>query len=188
MARSTLAAVLVWLALCPAGWADDTAAWDALRDGRAVLLLRHATAPGVGDPSTFRLEDCATQRNLDEQGREESRRWGALLRQQRIDTPRIFTSRWCRARETGQAMALGAVLTMPALDSFFDNRVRAAEQTGALVEQVNGMGPGAPLVLVSHQVNISALTGLHTRSGEGLILALPLSVPARALARIPVPD
>jgi len=187
MARTALAAALVWLASCAVGQADETAAWDALRNGQAVLLLRHATAPGVGDPSTFRLGDCTTQRNLDEQGREESRGWGRLLRSQRIDTPRIFTSRWCRAQETGQAMALGPVQPMPALDSFFGSGARAAEQTDELVDQVNGLATGAPVVLVSHQVNITALTRLHPDSGEGLILTLPLRVPARVLARIPPP-
>lgn len=187
MCRLVAGVVFAWLALACSVHASDVIAWDALRDGRAVLLLRHATAPGIGDPANFQLGDCTTQRNLSQQGREESQRWGILLRSQRIAQPRIFTSRWCRARDTGVAMALGAVQPLPALDSFFATRAKAEQQTSELIEQVNGMAPGAPLLLISHQVNITALTQLYPASGEGLILALPLSVPARVLARIAAP-
>jgi phosphohistidine phosphatase SixA len=179
--------LLAWLSLPGSGYASDSQAWDALREGRALLLLRHASAPGFGDPASFQLDDCTTQRNLSEQGREESRRWGTLLRSQRIEQPRLFSSRWCRARDTAREMGLGAVEPLAALDSFFASRARASQQSAELVAQVNGLARGAPMVLVSHQVNISALTGIYPASGEGLILALPLDVPAQVLARIPAP-
>lgn len=179
--------LLACLSLPGFGYASDSLAWDALREGRALLLLRHASAPGFGDPPGFRLGDCTTQRNLSEQGREESRRWGELLRRQGIERPRLFSSRWCRARDTAKEMGLGAVAPLPALDSVFASRARAWPQTEELLAQVNGLAQGAPMVLVSHQVNISVLTGIHPASGEGLILALPLGVPAQVLARIPAP-
>jgi phosphohistidine phosphatase SixA len=187
MARTLAFLLLAWLAV--PGWAqtDEGAAWAALREGRAVLLLRHATAPGMGDPVDFRLGDCATQRNLDRRGRAEARRWGQRLRSQGIERPRLFSSRWCRARDTAAAMSLGPVEPLPALDSFFGDRARAAGQTAELVEAVNGYMPGTVMVLVSHQVNITALTGVYPAQGEGLILARPLRVPARVLARIPPP-
>ncbi|WP_420850797.1 histidine phosphatase family protein [Pseudomonas lalucatii] len=167
--------------------AGTAAAWDALREGRAVLLLRHATAPGMGDPANFALGDCSTQRNLDRRGREQARRWGHLLRSQGIARPRLLSSRWCRARDTAQELGLGAVEPLPALDSFFADRTRAAAQTAQLVEAVNALMSGTVMVLVSHQVNITALTGVYPASGEGLILARPLRVPARVLARIAPP-
>lgn len=179
--------LLAGLALFGSARADDSQAWQALREGRAVLLLRHATAPGSGDPADFQLDDCATQRNLDRQGRAEARRWGELLRRQRIERARLLSSRWCRALDTAREMGLGPVEPLPALDSFFAARARADRQTVELVERVNGLMPGTVMVLVSHQVNISALTGAHPASGEGLILARPLTVPARILARIPAP-
>jgi phosphohistidine phosphatase SixA len=192
MGRLVAGVLLGWLALLDYGHAgapqvDDSQAWEALREGRAVLLLRHATAPGIGDPADFRLGDCSTQRNLDQQGREEARRWGRLLRRQSIEQPRLFSSRWCRALETAREMGLGPVEPLPALDSFFAARARAKQQTAKLVERINGLMPGTVMVMVSHQVNISALTGAYPRSGEGLILARPLVVPARVLARIPAP-
>jgi len=179
--------LLAWLSLLGSGNASDNQAWDALREGRALLLLRHASAPGIGDPPSFQLGDCTTQRNLSEPGREESRRWGELLRTQQITQPRLYSSRWCRARETAQAMRLGPVEPLPALDSFFTSRTSASQQTAELLVQINGLAHGAPMVLVSHQVNITALTGIYPASGEGLILALPLGAPARVLARIPTP-
>ena len=185
MARLLGWVLLAWLS--QPSYASDSQAWDALREGRALLLLRHASAPGFGDPANFQLDDCTTQRNLNEQGREESRRWGTLLRSQWIEQPRLFSSRWCRARDTAQEMGLGTVQPLPALDSFFASRARASQQTAELVAQVNGLARGAPMVLVSHQVNISALTGIYPTSGEGLILVLPLGVPAQVLARIPAP-
>lgn len=179
-------AVFWLLALCllsGVAQASDEQAWTALREGRAVLILRHAIAPGMGDPAGFQLDDCTTQRNLSQAGREQAQRWGQLLRQQHIQ-PRLLSSRWCRAQDTAREMGLGAVAALPALDSFFVKRTSARGQTAALIEQVNAHAGPAPLVLVSHQVNITALTALYPASGEGLILALPLQAPARVLARI----
>jgi phosphohistidine phosphatase SixA len=167
--------------------ADDSAAWAMLREGRAVLLLRHATAPGYGDPPQFVLGDCTTQRNLDQAGRAEAQRWGVLLREHGVSDPKIFSSRWCRALETSEQMGLGSIEPLPALDSFFGHADREAEQTDALRELLDSLPLTAPVVLVTHQVNITALTGVFPRSGEGLILALPLTDPSQVLAKIPPP-
>ncbi|WP_028239424.1 histidine phosphatase family protein [Stutzerimonas azotifigens] len=169
-------------------WAQPPdAAWQALAQGRAVLMVRHATAPGFGDPPGYRLDDCSTQRNLNDVGRGEARRWGELLRRQGIERARVFSSRWCRARETAELMGLGPVNALPALDSFVDDRSREAVQTAELRRHLANLEPGPPVVLVAHQVNITALTGGWARSGEGLILALPLAEPPQVLARIPPP-
>nr|WP_272889310.1 histidine phosphatase family protein [Stutzerimonas stutzeri] len=167
--------------------ADDAAAWTMLREGRAVLLLRHATAPGYGDPPGFVLGDCTTQRNLDHAGRLEAQRWGALLRGKDISNPRVFSSRWCRALETAEQMALGSIEPLPALDSFFGHADRETGQTDALHELLDSLPMTQAVVLVTHQVNVTALTGVFPRSGEGLILALPFSDPPQVLAKIPPP-
>jgi phosphohistidine phosphatase SixA len=187
MTRSAVLLLCAWLAVLSSSQASEIAAWDALREGRAVLLLRHATAPGMGDPANFDLSDCRTQRNLDRRGRAQARRWGQLLRSQGIARPRLLSSRWCRARDTAREMGLGAVEPLPELDSFYEDRLQAAGQTAELVEAVNALMPGTVMLLVSHQVNITALTGVYPASGEGLILARPLKVPAQVLARIPPP-
>jgi phosphohistidine phosphatase SixA len=167
--------------------ADNADAWQALREGRALMLMRHATAPGTGDPANFRLERCETQRNLNDQGRAEARRWGELLARQGIEQPRLLSSRWCRALDTARGMQRGPVQPFAALDSFFGQPEDGAEQTAELVRMINELPLGAPLLLVSHQVNITALTGIFPASGEGLILALPLRPRTEPLARIPAP-
>ncbi|MBH3341926.1 histidine phosphatase family protein [Pseudomonas mendocina] len=180
---------LLALVLLPLwGAAAETAdAWQALREGRALILMRHATAPGTGDPANFRLGQCETQRNLNAQGRAEARRWGELLARQGIERPRLLSSRWCRALDTASGMQRGPVQPFAALDSFFGQPEDGAEQTAELIRLINELPAGAPLVLISHQVNITALTGIFPASGEGLILALPLRLRAEPLARIPAP-
>ncbi|BAU73650.1 histidine phosphatase family protein [Metapseudomonas furukawaii] len=167
--------------------ADQRSAWQALREGKAFLLLRHTTAPGVGDPEGFRLGDCSTQRNLDEKGRREARRWGRLLKGRDVEQPRLYSSNWCRAQDTAQEMGLGAVETLSALDSFFSDPDSQAAQTVELRKAIEKVPKDRPVVMVSHQVNIKALTGFSPRSGEGMIIALPLDDPPKVLARIAQP-
>ncbi len=100
-------------------WASEAAAWQALDQG-AIVLFRHANAPGTGDPAWFRLEDCSTQRNLDEAGREQARRWGQRFRERALTPGRVISSRWCRARETADLAFPGQRRDEPAFDSFFE--------------------------------------------------------------------
>ena len=167
--------------------ADQKSAWQALREGKAFLLLRHTTAPGTGDPEGFRLGDCSTQRNLSDRGRQEARRWGKLLVRRKVEQPRLYTSNWCRAQDTAQEMGLGAVETLSALDSFFSDPESQAAQTVELRKAIDKVPKDRPVVMVSHQVNIKALTGVEPRNGEGLIIELPLAEPPKVLARIRQP-
>ena len=180
-----MAAALMLCALNVCAANDE--AWSALREGKAVLLLRHATAPGLGDPPGFVLGNCATQRNLNDTGRLEAQRWGDLLRQKGISRPRVLSSRWCRALETAEQMGLATAEPVPVLDSFFAQSDRKSGQTAALRELVNSLPAIPPVVLITHQVNITALTGVVPRSGEGLILALPIIEPPKVMAKIPPP-
>lgn len=164
--------------------ADNTDAWEALRQGHAVLMLRHALAPGTGDPDNFDLEDCGTQRNLNEQGREQARAWQPFLEKRGIRQARVFSSQWCRCKETAREMAMGEVTEWPALNSFFANRSEGGMATRQTIALVNDLGEGAPVILVSHQVNITRLTGVYPASNEGVIIALPLSLKPVALARV----
>jgi len=148
----------------------DEAAWARLREG-GVALMRHALAPGTGDPPGFDLANCATQRNLSEEGREQARRIGDGFRAHGIAAARVLSSRWCRARDTAELLRLGSVEHLPALDSFFGDRPSAADQTRALRAFIAGPSDGRPLVLVTHQVNITELTGIFPASGEIVVLA-----------------
>ena len=154
----------------PAADGAAAAAWETLRGGGAVALFRHSTAPGAGDPPGMRLGDCATQRNLDEAGRAQAKRIGEAFRAEGVAVGAVLTSRWCRATETADLAFPGLARAEPAFDSFFADRgeepARTARARRILLEWG---GPGA-LVVVTHQVNITALTGAVPSSGEGLVL------------------
>ena len=142
--------------------------WHALNQPGAIAIMRHALAPGTGDPAELRLEDCATQRNLDARGRAQARAIGRAFRERGIAFDGIHTSQWCRTRETAELLGLGPVQDLPSLNSFFQRRGRAERQTDetrAFLNTAEGR-----LMLVTHQVNISALTGVGTRSGEVLVI------------------
>ena len=194
MKRNSISAVLFALVLglvpffAGTAHADESAAWEALREGRAVLMLRHALAPGTGDPVNFKVDDCSTQRNLNDTGREQARAWKPFLAEQGIDEARVFSSQWCRCLDTAHGMDVGPVEEMLSLNSFFRNRGKADMQTEQTVAIVNGMEPGPPVVLVSHQVNITALTGVYPSSNEGVVIALPLSDNPTILARVSPTD
>jgi broad specificity phosphatase PhoE len=180
-----LASGLVALLAAPAPAADQAALFDALREGRAAALVRHALAPGVGDPAEFRIDDCATQRNLSDEGREQARATGERLRAAGITVARVYSSQWCRCLETARLLDLGEVQELPALNSFFNDRSRAEQQSDELKSFLRAAPPSDPLVLVTHQINIRALTGQATRSGEIVVVALPPGELASVLGRIP---
>jgi phosphohistidine phosphatase SixA len=135
----------------------------------AVLLMRHATAPGTGDPPDIRLGDCSTQRNLSDVGREEARSVGDRLRTAEIGFDRILTSQWCRTTETAELLDLGPVTPFPPANSFFSDRSIADRQTAELLEYLNSLPEDERVLVVTHQVNITALTGIAPRSGEIVI-------------------
>lgn len=184
-APTILTLIVLWAALAThVAKADESNAFEALRSGAAVLMLRHALAPGTGDPVGFAMGDCSTQRNLNEKGREQARAWKSFLAERGVNEARVFSSQWCRCMDTATEMNIGSVIEWPALNSFFRDRQAGPAQTKETVALVNQLKPGEPIILVSHQVNITALTGVFPASNEGVILALPLSERPRILARV----
>ena len=165
-------AIVVGLTAEDAGARDgDTAAvWQALGAGGAIALIRHAEAPGFGDPPGFRLDDCATQRNLSDEGREQARRIGRAFRDAGIAVDRVYSSEWCRCLETAELLGLGPVEPFPALNSFFERPENREPQINILVPWHRGARPDGVFVLVTHQVVISALTRKGARSGEIVVV------------------
>ena len=137
-----------------------------------VAVVRHAHAPGTGDPASFTLDDCATQRNLGARGRQQAREIGAAIRAAGAIVDRVLTSQWCRCRDTARLLDLGPVEDLPALNSFFRNPARADRQTADLRQFLSGLPPGGAVVLVTHYVNIKSLTGRGVASGEVLLLEI----------------
>lgn len=140
--------------------------FSALKQPGAVALMRHALAPGTGDPAGFTLDDCATQRNLDAAGRAQARRIGALMRGAGVTLDAVWTSQWCRTRDTAELTGMGTPLDMPMLNSFFAGQGDEAAQTRATLEALRALPEDARVLLVTHQVNITALTGVFPGSGE----------------------
>lgn len=169
--RTFLVAALALLAQ-PA-CADEAAAWAALRQGGHVAFIRHeATEPGLGDPPGYRLEDCATQRNLSAQGRENARRLGERLKAGGVAVDKAYTSPWCRCRDTA-TLAFGRADDWEALSSFFDDRSREAKLTERVRNRIGTYStkrPKGTVVMVTHHVNIQALT--HQAVGPGEIVVV----------------
>jgi phosphohistidine phosphatase SixA len=165
---------VVLMAIMLTGWAQaaraSEEAWQALRQGGTVALLRHARAPGSGDPANFRLDDCSTQRNLSEEGRRQAQRIGDQFRTRKVPVERVLASRWCRALDTAR-LAFGTLAQPSApLDSFFSGREQEPAQTQTLGRLIEEWPSPGVLVLVTHQVNITALTGIIPSEGEMLVL------------------
>lgn len=120
----SLILILVAAVLRPAQAEETGRVVELLDLPRHAALMRHATAPGSGDPDHFRLDDCTTQRNLSETGRAEARETGRLLRAAGLADALVLTSRWCRATDTARELDLGEVDPFPPLDSFFRDRSR----------------------------------------------------------------
>lgn len=154
----------------PAAAADGL---EALAHPGRVLMLRHANAPGYGDPPGFRLGDCRTQRNLDETGRAQARATGDRLRALGIRKARVYSSQWCRALETARLLGVGEVQELPGLNSFFEGHVER-ESTLAALRDFLARQPidGPPLILVTHQVVINAFAQEVPASGGGSVFAL----------------
>lgn len=152
-------------------WATDLS--DKLQAGEHLLLMRHAEAPGIGDPPDLRLTDCSSQRNLDTRGRDQAKRIGDWLKSQGVRSARVYSSPWCRCTDTAALLDLGAVEVQPALGSFFNQAQNANNSTAALqalVAQTLASSNSQALILVTHQVNIRAYVGVTVESGE-MVLA-----------------
>ena len=163
--------LLALVCLTAAGTARASdAVWAALKEGGVYVLMRHENAPGTGDPASFRLGDCSTQRNLDDTGRAAARRTGARLKQEKVGVALVLTSQWCRCRETARLLNLGPVADAPYLNSFFADRSTRGAQTARLRERVSRPLSGGVAILVTHQVNITALTDIFPRQGELIVL------------------
>ncbi len=148
----------------------NEATWQALETPGTFALMRHALAPGTGDPTEVRIGDCTTQRNLNAAGRDQARRTGRAFRDRGITFDAVYTSQWCRCRETAKLLDLGTPADLPSLNSFFENWQESETRTALSMKYLSENAPEKRLILVTHQVNISALTSEFTQSGEVLVV------------------
>ncbi len=166
----TIALLLAVLSVISTTSQANDATWQALQQGGLVILMRHSLAPGIGDPPGFERGRCETQRNLSAAGRTQAEAAGRAFRERDIPIAAVYSSSWCRALDTAELMALGSVEPVPWLDSFFRGQGDQALITQTTQEQIAAwQGPGN-LLLVTHQVNITALVGSGVGSGEMIVV------------------
>lgn len=187
-----LIAVLLASLLPQQANARDLAIWDKLQGTNPrgyVLLMRHALAPGVGDPQNFRLGDCSTQRNLSEEGRQDAREIGEWLKRRDVPIFRVESSRWCRARETAELLGIGAVRANKNLDSLFEDADPIGDPQTAKTRKriIDHRQTRGLLVMVGHFVNVSALTGVGLESGEGVLVRANTKGEIRVVGFSPAP-
>jgi phosphohistidine phosphatase SixA len=172
---STVIFTLIFGFTAQSSFANELAIWDRLQGTTPkgyVLLIRHSLAPGIGDPANFKLNDCSTQRNLSDIGRQDARDIGAWLARRQITIARVESSRWCRAKETATLLNLGKVKLNRNLDSLFQesdlpNHPQTIKVRKQILDYRNKSGL---LILVGHYVNIAAITNVGVDSGEGVLV------------------
>lgn len=191
------AAVVAAIALCalvcaPLSASAQTDVWRTLDDAEGIVVLyRHALAPGGGDPAGLDIDDCATQRNLSPDGRQQARDMGRQLRSKGIDVSRVFSSPWCRSRDTADLMNVGRVRELARLGSVFAAPISVAQRretaSRRLIER--HAGRSGVMVLVGHQANIIDLAGIALSSGEGVVVRHDKSQPGglKVLGIVPAP-
>ncbi|MBU3636870.1 histidine phosphatase family protein [Polynucleobacter sp. es-MAR-4] len=161
----------------------------AMQDGQHVLLMRHADAPGYGDPQGYQLNQCSSQRNLGERGKKQAQAIGDWIAKQGIQQAKVYSSAWCRCFDTATLLNKGPVTKEAALGSFFDNMSQAQKQTQELMNLIQlerKQHPTTPIIMVTHHVNIESFTGKVLGSGDMILVKVDSS--GRALSHTLYPS
>jgi broad specificity phosphatase PhoE len=143
--------------------------WDAVRAPGSVVVVRHGYAPGTFDPPDARLDDCSTQRNLDESGRAQARRIGELFRTQGVTVGTVLSSPRCRCMDTAW-LAFGRAQAWNVLQGALRNEELRRRQLAAIRRAIAEHHGASPLVLVTHGSVVADLTGLDVRMGELVVM------------------
>lgn len=146
---------------------------NKLQDGTHVLLMRHADAPGYGDPKNYQISQCSTQRNLGDLGRKQAKAIGDWLSKQGIQQAKVYSSPWCRCVDTATLLNKGEVKKELALGSFFDDMSQAKKQTEELTKFIaveRKQSPNVPIIMVTHHVNIQSYVGEVVNSGDMVLV------------------
>ena len=168
-ARLGWASIVVFGAWALSAAQASESVWDAMRTPGAVVVLRHSYAPGGFDPPDARLDDCSTQRNLDEGGRAQARRIGEAFRENGIAVGEVVSSARCRCLDTAR-LAFGRVEAWGPLQGALRDAERRQRQLAEIRRRIAGHREGLPLVLVTHGSVVTDLTGLGIRMGEFVVL------------------
>ena len=154
-------------------FANDTA-WQALRDGRAVAIMRHAIAPSGVDNSDLTRDICKDQRNLSQQGRDQAQKIGDFIRANGVSQAKVYSSDLCRCVDTATLLGFDQPILLPVINAFYPNPRSGPAQTAQLKQWLEQqlLQADATNILVSHGFNITELTGNFVSQGEFLIISL----------------
>ena len=153
---------------------------DLLKDGNKIIFIRHAYAPGNGDPTNFKLNDCSTQRNLNDEGIIQSKKIGQFFSKNNIQIDKVLSSEWCRCKDTAK-FAFNKYSTFDALNSFYDPRFKnnKDKQIYDLKNYINNWKSEKNLVLITHFVVISEILKVGADSGEIIVSDKKFNIIAR---------
>ena len=163
--------IIIFLYLTTPISADlDKNLMNQLDEGEKLIFIRHAYAPGSGDPSNFNLNDCSTQRNLSEEGRKQAKNIGNYFKENLIPIDKVISSEWCRCKETAE-IAFKKFETNNFLNSFFSEKFskNRTKQIKNLKKYINEWDGNKNLVFVTHYVVISEALNYAPSSGEIVI-------------------
>ena len=143
----------------------DQSVIKELQKGGKIVFIRHSLAPGNGDPDNIDLKKCDTQRNLNQEGIEQSKKIGILFSNNNIQIDKVLSSEWCRCKETAELLSLEKWTTFSGLNSFFQGYADKEDVLQRLYQKLSKLTSGVTL-MVTHQVVIRAVTGQSVSSGE----------------------
>ena len=140
---------------------------ENLKAGGKLIFIRHAYAPGGGDPENFNIYDCSTQRNLSESGRIQSKKIGNFFKENKIKIKNVYSSEWCRCKETA-FLAFKSFKTKSFLNSFFSSKFahKKKSQIKDFQKFLNIWDKKNNLIFITHYVVISEILDYPPSSGE----------------------
>ena len=149
---------------------SDEKILNSLKDGKKIIFIRHAIAPGNGDPDNFNINDCSTQRNLDKNGVKQSKKIGFFFKNNKIKIDKVLSSEWCRCKDTAK-YAFKHFKTFRGLNSFYDEKFYKFKnkQIKDLQKYIKDWDGNKNLILVTHYVVISEMLNIGVSSGEIVI-------------------
>ena len=160
--------LIIFISLTSTVKADlDKKLINQLKEGGKLIFIRHAYAPGSGDPDNFNLNDCSTQRNLSKEGQRQAEYIGEFFRNNKVKIDKVLSSEWCRCKETAK-IAFKNFSTNSFLNSFYSSKFakNKDKQVKALKEYIKKFKSDKNLVLVTHYVLISEILNYGPSSGE----------------------
>jgi len=172
-----LASIAFLILFCASPTFSDEKILNSLYEGGKIIFIRHAIAPGNGDPTDFKINDCSTQRNLSQSGIDQSKLIGLFFKENNIKIDKVFSSEWCRCKDTAE-IAFKNYKTFKALNSFYDPKFVENEkkQIKDLKKFIKEWDSDKNIIFVTHYVVILSVLNMGVSSGEIVVADKDLNI------------